>query len=478
MESNLLVFDVGSTYTKLSAFSMQDGELTYLGRSQSPTTISNIGDGWSKAEKLLREKGITLADKENTTILSSSSAAGGLRMVALGFMPRVTAKAAKEVAMGAGARVLEVISHEEPKDYRIQVLREIRPDLILLAGGTDGGDEESMLNNAETVVESGVDAVVVIAGNVNIQSKTKDILENGGFTCVRVPNIMPNIHTLKLDAAREAIHECFIKQITQAQGLNSLLDIVSDGKVVPTPGAVLLGAELLAKGTYSEDGVGDILILDLGGATTDIHSVLPGMESLSIEEIGLVVTNEKQTTYRTVEGNLGMRVSATGIVETVGPQAVLAKVGRSGAEDEKAIVEYTRFLEKHTDHIASDEREKDFDKALAITAIEVALKRHAGYISQEYNALTGVIPGTPVGRDLRHVKCVIAVGGMFTYATPEDRQFILEQVFKDPGISLLPVDPQFRVDDQYLLYAVGVLSRYYKDAAFRFAKKHFKFDEE
>lgn len=478
MDSNLLVFDVGSTYTKLSAFSFHDNELEYLGHSQAPTTIQNIGEGLSNAEFQLMDKDIHLVKTRDMTILSSSSAAGGLRMVALGFMPRVTAKAAKEVAMGAGARVLEVISHEEPKDYRIQVLREIRPDLILLAGGTDGGDEQSMLNNAEIVVESGVNAVVVIAGNVNIQSKTKDILEAGGLSCTRVPNIMPNIHSLKLDAAREAIHECFIRQITQAQGLNSLLHIVSDGKVVPTPGAVLLGAELLSKGTYDEDGVGDLLILDLGGATTDIHSVLPGMESLSIEEIGLVVNNEKQVTYRTVEGNLGMRVSATGIVETVGPMALLAKVGRSSQEDADALIAYAKHLEKNTQHIAQDQREQDFDIAMAIGAIEVALKRHAGYISQEYNPLTGVIPGTPVGRDLRGVKCVIAVGGMFTHAAPEVRQYILEKVFENPGISLLPVNPQFRVDDQYLLYAIGVLSRHYKEAAFRFAKKQFNFEEE
>jgi len=236
---------------------------------------------------------------------------------------------------------------------------------------------------------------------------------------------------------------------------------------------VLMGAELLANGTFQEAGIGDVLVIDIGGATTDIHSILPDLDKLTNEEKGLVITNEKQPSYRTVEGNLGLRVSATGIVETLGPLGVLAKIGRKGSELEEKLRQYVVFLEKNPEHISQVMLEKEFDQALAIGAIEVALKRHAGYISQEFNPVLGIMPGTPIGRDLRRVKYVFAVGGIFTHRTAAEKQFILKAVFKNPGISLLPLNPQFIIDDQYLLYALGTLGQLYGDACIKFAKNHY-----
>ena len=94
---------------------------------------------------------------------------------------------------------------------------------------------------------------------------------------------MPTIHDLNVKPAREAIHEEFIKQITRAKGLLAFRDSLADTTVVPTPGAVLLASELLARGTYDQDGIGSLILIDLGGATTDIHSALPELEKLAIE---------------------------------------------------------------------------------------------------------------------------------------------------------------------------------------------------
>ncbi len=472
MQANLLVYDVGSTYTKLTAFRLEAGALDYVARTQAPTTIMDIEQGVVEARTALTQQGVVAAD--DAAVFSTSSAAGGLRMVALGYMPRVTAKAAKEVAMSAGARVLEIISYEDPPDYRLQVLREIKPDIVLLAGGTDGGDQESLIENARIIVESKITAVVIIAGNKNAQEKAAEILAAGDLSCIRVPNVMPTIHELKVNPAREAIHEQFIKQITLAKGLNKLLNIVTNKKVIPTPGAVLMGAELLANGTFQEQGIGDVLIIDIGGATTDIHSILPELDKLTIEEKGLVITNEKQPTYRTVEGNLGLRVSATGIIEAIGPLGVLAKINRKGPELEEKLIKYVTYLEKNPAHISQLPLEQEFDLAMAIAAIEVALKRHAGYISQEFNSVLGIMPGTPMGRDLRRVKYVFAVGGIFTHRTAAEKQFILTEAFKNPGISLLPVKPQFIMDDHYLLYALGTLGPLYGDACMKFAKNNYK----
>lgn len=473
MADHFLVFDVGSTYTKLSAFALtESGELELVGRSQAPTTIADIETGIINARQVLQQQ--ALLPTGEAQVFATSSAAGGLRMVALGYMPRVTAKAAKEVAMSAGARVLEIINHEDPPEYRMQVLQEIKPDIVLLAGGTDGGDQESLLENARIIVKAQCKAVIIIAGNKEAQSQVAHILAQQGIAHMRVPNVMPTIHELNVKPAREAIHEQFIKQITLAKGLHKLLDIVSNKTVIPTPGAVLLGAELLAKGTFQEAGIGDVLVIDIGGATTDIHSVMPDLDKLSIEEKGLVVNNEKQSTYRTVEGNLGLRVSATGIVETIGPLGVLAKIGCSGQKLAAQLTAYTEFLEKNPDHISQDRQEKQFDLALASSAIEVALKRHAGYIAQEFNPVMGILPGTPMGRDLRQVKYVIAVGGIFTHATLAEKQFILAEAFKNPGLSLLPKAPEFIIDEQYVLYALGALGAQYGDLCARFAKYYFK----
>jgi uncharacterized protein (TIGR01319 family) len=476
MEADLLIYDVGSTFTKISAFSMADGILSLLARDQVVTTVENIGSGIENANSLIERKGVRPAEK--CLVLSTSSAAGGLRMVAMGYMPRVTAKAAKEVAMSAGARVLEIVTHEESPEYRVEILREIRPDIILLAGGTDGGDRENLLENARYIVESGVQAVVIIAGNKSAQEEARLILDKGGVASKRVANVMPNIHELKVTGAREAIHEEFIRQISLARGLRKLIEMVSNNVVIPTPGAILMAAELIASGTYEEEGVGDLILIDIGGATTDIHSILPSLEKLSIEERGLVVTNEKQSAYRTVEGNLGMRVSATGIVDTVGVNGVLAKITGNGDEDLAGrLCEYTAYLEKNPGHIASTEIEIEFDRALAVSAIEVALKRHAGFIAEEYNPVMGIVPGTPMGRDLRGVKTVIAVGGIFSHRSESECTGIVEQAMRDRGISLLPESYRIFFDTSYLMYGIGVLSSRSPGMALRFAREYLNLDE-
>lgn len=469
----LIVYDVGSTYTKIAAFTWEGDKLVYIGRSQAPTTVENITIGLQNAKYNLFNE-LVMPELPIEEIYATSSAAGGLRMVAMGYMPRVTAKAAKEVAMSAGARVLEIISYEDEPSFKVEVLKEINPDIILLAGGTDGGDEESLLENAYVIINSGIDAVVVIAGNASAQAKVESVLKSNNLTTVRVPNVMPTIHQLNVKPARQAIHKQFIAQLTRAKGMGKLTETVTDNRVMPTPGAVLMGAELLALGTYRSKGLGDLLIVDIGGATTDVHSVLPSLSKIPDEEKGLVVSNEKQLSYRTVEGNLGMRISASGIIEAVGPAGVLNRVGLSGEKNERKLVQYVAFLEKNPEYISCTEEEQLFDEAMAVTAIEIALKRHAGYLAQEYDPVLGIAPGTPVGRDLRKVKHVIAIGGIFTHSSDEKAVRIMKKVFENPGLSLLPRKPLFLMDKDYLMYAIGTIGQQYPDEVLEFAMGYLK----
>jgi len=464
-----LVIDIGSTYTKQRLF--KDCEL--VATVQSPTTVDNvykgIKAGRDKMKVLLGEEKI-----EAKHVLSSSSAAGGLRMVAIGYMARVTAKAAKEVSMNSGSKILEIVSNEDRPEYRVDILKEINPDIILLAGGTDYGDESSLIENANLIVQSKVKCVVVIAGNINAQGDAAKILKEGNMAYIRVPNIMPTIHQLKVDEAREVIHREFIKQITKAQGLSILQEEITNDKIIPTPGAVLMATELLAKGTYLDKGIGDVIVVDLGGATTDVHSVIPSLENLEDEEIGLIVSNEKQISYRTVEGNLGMRVSAMGILDTVNPKAIFLK---RGIKDDKLLEEFINYcesMEKNPMHIAGNDKEYMFDTFLAETAVEVALKRHAGYISTVADPVTGISPGMPVGRDLRNIRTIIGVGGIFAHRTPEESKSIIKKALKDKGISLLPNAPTVLIDENYLLYTGGIISQIDKEYAFEVLRKQFK----
>ncbi|SCG81999.1 glutamate mutase, MutL [Proteiniborus sp. DW1] len=464
-----LIIDIGSTYTKQRLF--KDFEL--VATVQSPTTVENVYKGIKAGQDIIKT---TLSESkiESEHVLASSSAAGGLRMVAMGYMTRVTAKAAKEVAMNSGSKILEIVSNENLPEYRIQILKEINPDIILLAGGTDFGDESSLIENAHLIVESKVKGVVIIAGNISAQAEAAQILKAGNVAHLRVPNIMPTIHKLRVKEAREAIHKEFIKQITKAQGLSILQEEITNDKIIPTPGAVLMASELLAKGTYLEKGIGEIIVVDLGGATTDIHSVIPGYANLEDEEIGLIVSNEKQISYRTVEGNLGMRISAMGVIDVVSPKAIFHK---RGIKDEKLLEEFIQYcmeVERTPRHIAQNEKEYMFDTLIAETAVEVALKRHAGFISTVADPITGLMPGMPVGRDLRNVNTIIGVGGIFSHRDVSEGKEIIRNALKDKGISLLPNDPKIIIDENYILYTGGLISQIDEDYAFKVLKNSFK----
>lgn len=460
-----LVMDIGSTYTKQRLF--KDRRL--VASVQAPTSVEDVYKAISRGRQELLG-GIDDVTVNARQVLASCSAAGGLRMVAIGYMAKVTAKAAKEVAMNSGSKILEIVSHNDPPEYRIQILREINPDIILLAGGTDYGDTASLIENARLIVQSGVSGVVVLAGNVSAQAEAEEILREGGQPTVRVPNIMPTIHELRVKEAREVIHKEFIKQITRAHGLGAIQQEITNDKVIPTPGAVLLAAELLANGTYMEDGMGDVIVIDLGGATTDVHSIIPGLEELENEEIGLVVSNEKQMSYRTVEGNLGMRVSVLGVLETMDPRAILLKRGIEDAKECEAFVDYCKAVAKEPKRVAATDDEYRYDTYLAETAVEVALKRHAGFLSQSADPVMGIVPGMPIGRDLRNVKRVIGVGGIFAHRRPDEAKQIIANALKYKGISLLPSSPQILLDKDYLLFACGVIGEFDREYAFEIMK--------
>src|ERR1043165_2137417 len=276
MSSLAILIDFGSTFTKLVAVDLERAEL--IGRAQAPSTVAtDVREGLLQALALLHEHHHVFDDKPKELaalagkiVLASSSAAGGLRIAVVGNVPGLTVEAANQAALGAGAKIVGSTAFKLSQQ-QIAELEQLRPDMILLTGGVDGGDTATILHNARVLADSALSVPMVIAGNQTIAGEVTEILHTGKKETLPVQNVMPKAGTLAVESAREAIRQLFMDRITHAKGLDEVKEFVS--VVLPTPMAVLEAVRLGADGTEEEKGWGDMLLLDVGGAKTDVHSV-------------------------------------------------------------------------------------------------------------------------------------------------------------------------------------------------------------
>ena len=172
-----------------------------------------------------------------------------------------------------------------------------------------------------------------------------------------------------------------------------------------------------------------------------------------------------------MEGNLGLRVSATGIPEAVGPNAILRAMDDPAGTTPEGVLAFAQKLEDQPDYIPRTEEERMLERAMATCAIRAALRRHAGHYAEAEDPVMGIMAGTAIGRDLRHVRRVLCVGGVFVHTGEEAGRTMVRRSFEEPGISLLPLEePEVVLDRDYLLYAMGVLGKHYPDAACSFLK--------
>lgn len=310
MEKYLLV-DFGSTYTKITCVDLKNCEI--LATSKEITTINEgIMVGYKRAMEKIK---LSLEDTNFKRILACSSAAGGLKMISIGLGKNLTVEAAKRSALGAGARILGSYSYELT-DENLDEIEDSDCDIILLSGGTNGGNINNIIYNAEKLADRKIKTPIIVAGNESSKEKIEEIFQEKNIEYYITENVMPKVNVLNANPAREKIRSIFMDKIVDAKGIDKIRSEI-DGVLMPTPAAVLKGAELLSKGTNNEPGIGDLIIIDIGGATTDIHSV--GRGSVKDQNIifeGLQEPLEK----RTVEGDLGMRYSALSLYEAVGEE--------------------------------------------------------------------------------------------------------------------------------------------------------------
>lgn len=458
LDSYLLI-DFGSTYTKLTAVDIESEEI--IATAKDITTIENdimvgFNNAFEKLQQQLRGKSVNFVRK-----LACSSAAGGLKMVAIGLVPELTAEAAKRAALGAGARVLNVYSYDLTSK-EIEQIKKSKLDIILLAGGTDGGNKDCIIHNARMLAESGIKLPIVVAGNKVAVDTVEKILKDAGMFYKITDNVMPKLNVLNVEPAREEIRKMFMEKIVEAKGMKKAEDYTS-GILMPTPAAVLKAARVLSQGTDKEDGIGDLIVVDIGGATTDVHSLAEGEPS----KPGVTLKGlQEPFAKRTVEGDLGMRYSAVSLWEA----ATTKKIQRY-LEDKSIDVETNcRYRAENIGMIPKTEVEIKFDEAMAKTATELALERHVGALEMLYTPC-GVIYSQE-GKDLLEVKYIIGTGGVLVHS--ENPASILKAGVFDENTPtyLKPKNPECLIDKTYILSAMGLLAEDHPNMAVRIMKKY------
>jgi uncharacterized protein (TIGR01319 family) len=402
--------DVGSTYTKAALIDLDAGRL--VRRAEVPTTSQT--DVLTGLDQAVAEVGGA------SEVYVCSSAGGGLRLAVVGYESLVTAEAGHRVGLSAGAQVVHVAAG--PLDGRaVTALRAARPDVILLVGGTDGGDGEVLRHNAGRLATSRLRVPVVVAGNADVRAEAEAVLTARGIPVTVTGNVLPRIGVLDPAPARHAIREVFLRHVIGGKRLSRGRRFASLVRAAP-PDAVLAGVELLADAT----GAG-VLVVDVGGATTDVYSaLLPDAESESGPRRDVAGTLWRS---RTVEGDLGVAAGAAGTREA----ALTEKLALPGSGQ------------------PAD------DRALAAAAATVALRRHArGHASGPGQPRTG-------GRDLRDVRLVVGSGGVLRHG---GGTYVLDAVMSDvAGGWAAPAAARTVVDQQYVLAAAGLLAIDHPDAA-------------
>ena len=450
----VLLIDFGSTYTKVTAVDTDEPRL--LGTANSYTTVqTDINNGLADALRKLEQ---TTGRLDFSARFAASSAAGGLRMLASGLVPELTAEAAKTASLGAGAKVLKTFAFKLTEDDAEEIKR-LSPDIFLLCGGTDGGNTDTVIHNAKVLAGIGGDYPIIYAGNRNAARECERIL--AGREVHITENVMPAFGKLNIEPTQKEIREVFLARIVQAKGLTQASELIS-GIMMPTPSAVMAAMKLLAEGTKTQSGIGDLVAVDVGGATTDIYSVCEGLPDDPRTSLkGLPEPYIK----RTVEGDIGMRYSIHGIVDAAG----LDRVAAIAELSEERTSEIIEMFAKNTELLPSDAETQAVDEALASMAVRVAVTRHAGRLEEVFGL--GGLKLVQSGKNLTNVDKLIVTGGSLIHTEHTGR--IASYGFfdeEDPG-SLKPKDCTVLVDRKYIIAAMGLLSEHYPEAALKIMKQ-------
>jgi uncharacterized protein (TIGR01319 family) len=467
-----LATDCGSTTTKAILIEYRNGEYRQTYRGEAPTTVEAPFDDVTvgarnaiteveelSGRKLLDEKGIiTPAREENgkkvgaDVYVSTSSAGGGLQMAVAGLVKSMTAESAERAALGAGAIVMETFSIDDGRQpfERVGLIRELRPDIFLVSGGTDGGNKVHVVETAETLVAADprprfgttFKLPVVYAGNKEAAGEVEHLLGEK-FAFEQVANIRPALERENLGPARAAIHEAFLHHVmSHAPGYDKLMGW-TPVPIMSTPHAVGKLTEEVAE----QRGI-DVLAVDIGGATTDVFSVF------------------EKTFNRTVSANLGMSYSVCNVLLEAGIENICRWLPLE--IDPEAAADRLRNKMIRPTTIPQTLEDLHLEQAVAREALRLALVHHRELavglkgVAQE-RTIADAFDQTAAGEslvDMMELDLVIGSGGVLSHAPRrEQAALMMLDAFAPEGFT------QLAVDSIFMMPHLGVFSTVHAAAA-------------
>ena len=451
MKIDAFVYEIGSTTTLINAF---DGLNTdtpiFLGQGEAKTSVlaGDVTIGLREALNDLKHK-LNVKTLTATETFATSSAAGGLKMSVHGLVYDMTVKAAREAALGAGANILYVTSGILG-EIELETIKANSLNIIMLSGGVDYGERKTALENAGKIAKLHLNIPVIYAGNIQNQEAIQKIFDDekqSDFLTI-TKNVYPKIDILEVEEAREIIQNVFEKHIIHAPGMEKVRDIVTED-IMPTPGAVMKASMLI------QSEIGDLITFDVGGATTDLHSVCTNSK-----EVEKILISPEPFAKRSVEGDLGVYINKDHLISLIGQNKLKMELKLSNEMYEDILQNYKPI---------PSGAQTDFVSRLAQKAISTALERHAGKFIQLYGASGKTTIAE--GKDLTNVKYMIGTGGALT-RLPNGKA-IIQSIYRKPqNLLLMPnKDAKILIDSDYIMASCGVLSLKYKKSALTLLKK-------
>lgn len=425
--------DIGSTFTKGLVLQQGQSGLQLMERSSSFTTRNALAEGFFSVLGDLEQK---CGVKAGTLpVRCSSSAKGGLSIAAIGIVPDLTLKMARLTACSAGGKIVSCYSYKLTEEDQ-QSLEALNPDIILFSGGTDGGNEDYPLYNAAVLNETNITSTILYSGNRVVSSQVKKILKDKPL--VITENILPEMQSSNPEPARAEIQRIFLDLIG-GKGLLDVLDRVT-GPIAATPYRIFEFLKLLSQGDSRWDNCG---IIDLGGATTDIYSLCPNwIESEEVLFKGIPEPRAK----RTVEGDLGMRVSARDSWESSG---AVWYDHLAQTFDRKDFEHYLDKVTHSPSYLPDSKLEQGYDRFISKLCAGEALQRHCGTRQKMYISTGAVM--VQRGKNLKQLKTIIGSGGYLSRVR-DFNPLEPSKPVNEEGLSvLLPEKFEYIADRDYLL---------------------------
>ncbi len=448
MHIDVLVAEIGSTTTLVNAFQIHNENPAFLGRGVANTTVSSdVNEGLNQAINDLC-KNLNTDKITYDEMFASSSAAGGLRMSVHGLVYEMTVRASKEAALNAGANI-HLVTAGKIRDRDLKKIVEIKPNIILIAGGTDYGESETALYNIERVLDLDLKIPIIYAGNIVNHEEINELFKNRKVSKLLkiVENVYPRVDYLNILPLRKVIYETFEENIIHANGMNHIFKMVNQ-KIMPTPGSVMESTMNLY------ENLGNLMTIDVGGATTDVHSI-----AIPSDDFKEYLEGEPLS-KRTVEGDLGVFINHDNVVKMYQKSELAELVGVQEARLDELLDTYS--------YIPIENDEKALVYELTRKCTHLALDRHVGDLKRVFTSSGQKI--IPEGKDLTQIEKIIVTGGALINL--ENTEKIIEDYMKKNPTKLLPSkNVKILRDHDYIMASVGVLSLKYPEIALKLLRK-------